>query len=300
MEEMRKAIAAAMTRAKRTIPHFYLSETIDVDPAIRFLEERNADRPPTERVLLGAVFVRAATIAASKVPVMNGHFTEEAGYQPSDTVNPGVAVALRGGGLVAPALMDAVDMSLDDTMAGMRDLVSRARAGRLRSSEMTMGTITVSSLGDTGAEAMTGVIFPPQVALIGLGAPHLRPWVVDGDCPPPCRDPDRLRRSPRQRRSAGGPFHRRFRGGRSIARGAMTMTDFRAVFLGGTHPRRPGHRAADVGDDDHIQDDLDLDSMDVLNLVSALHERLGVDIPERDYPEIATLARAADYLASRV
>jgi pyruvate dehydrogenase E2 component (dihydrolipoamide acetyltransferase) len=96
MEEMRKAIAAAMTRAKRTIPHFYLSETIDVDPAIRFLEERNADRPPTERVLLGAVFVRAATIAASKVPVMNGHFTEEAGYQPSDTVNPGVAVALRG------------------------------------------------------------------------------------------------------------------------------------------------------------------------------------------------------------
>jgi pyruvate dehydrogenase E2 component (dihydrolipoamide acetyltransferase) len=184
MEEMRKAIAAAMTRAKRTIPHFYLSETIDVDPAIRFLEERNADRPPTERVLLGAVFVRAATIAASKVPVMNGHFTEEAGYQPSDTVNPGVAVALRGGGLVAPALMDAVDMSLDDTMAGMRDLVSRARAGRLRSSEMTMGTITVSSLGDTGAEAMTGVIFPPQVALIGLGAPHLRPWVVDGEVVP--------------------------------------------------------------------------------------------------------------------
>jgi pyruvate dehydrogenase E2 component (dihydrolipoamide acetyltransferase) len=184
MEEMRKAIAAAMTRAKRTIPHFYLSETIDVDPAIRFLEERNADRPPTERVLLGAVFVRAATIAASKVPVMNGHFTEEAGYQPSDTVNPGVAVALRGGGLVAPALMDAVDMSLDDTMAGMRDLVSRARAGRLRSSEMTMGTITVSSLGDTGAEAMTGVIFPPQVALIGLGAPHLRPWVVEGEVVP--------------------------------------------------------------------------------------------------------------------
>jgi pyruvate dehydrogenase E2 component (dihydrolipoamide acetyltransferase) len=104
--EMRKAIAAAMTRAKQTIPHFYLSETIDVDPAIRFLEERNADRPPTERVLFGAVFVRAATIAASKVPVMNGHY-RGGGYQPSDTVNPGVAVALAGGGLVAPALMDA-------------------------------------------------------------------------------------------------------------------------------------------------------------------------------------------------
>jgi pyruvate dehydrogenase E2 component (dihydrolipoamide acetyltransferase) len=180
MAEMRKAIAAAMTRSKQTIPHFYLSETIDVDRAIRFLEDRNTGRPPTERVLLGAVFVRAATCAAAKVPVVNGHYSDGGGYQPSKTVNPGIAVALRGGGLVAPALMDAAEMSLDDTMAGMRDLVSRARAGRLRSSEMTMGTITISSLGDTGAEAMTGVIFPPQVALIGLGAPHVRPWVVDG------------------------------------------------------------------------------------------------------------------------
>jgi pyruvate dehydrogenase E2 component (dihydrolipoamide acetyltransferase) len=180
MEEMRKAIAAAMTRSKRTIPHFYLSETIDVDPAIAFLERLNADRPPAERILLGAVFVRAATRAAAKVPVLNGHFIEDRGFVASDVVNPGIAVALRGGGLVAPALMDAGAMTLEETMAGMRDLVIRARAGRLRASEMTLGTITISSLGETGAEAMAGVIFPPQVALIGLGAPHLRPWVVEG------------------------------------------------------------------------------------------------------------------------
>jgi pyruvate dehydrogenase E2 component (dihydrolipoamide acetyltransferase) len=181
MDEMRKAIAAAMTRAKRTIPHFYLSETIDVDPAIRFLEGRNASRPPDQRILLGALFVRATVIAASKVPVMNGHYAEAEGFQRSEVINPGIAVALRGGGLVAPALLDAATMTLEETMAGMRDLVARARAGRLRSSEMTMGTITISSLGDTGAEGMTGVIFPPQVALVGLGAPHLRPWVVDGE-----------------------------------------------------------------------------------------------------------------------
>ena len=184
IEEMRKAIAAAMTRAKQTIPHFYLSETIDVDPAIRFLESRNANLPPSERILLGALFVRAATLAATKVPVMNGHFSEGNGFQPSAGVNTGVAVALRGGGLVAPALMNANDMNLEQTMAGMRDLVARARAGRLRSSEMTLGTITVSSLGDTGAEEMIGVIFPPQVALVGLGAPHLRPWVVNGEVVP--------------------------------------------------------------------------------------------------------------------
>ena len=180
MEEMRKAIAAAMTRAKQTIPHFYLSETIDVDPAIAFLDSRNDGVPPAERILLGALFVRAATVAAAQVQAMNGHFTEERGFVASDVVNPGIAIALRGGGLVAPALMDAAAMTLAETMAGMRDLVTRARAGRLRASEMTQGTITVSSLGETGAETMTGVIFPPQVALVGLGAPHLRPWVVDG------------------------------------------------------------------------------------------------------------------------
>ncbi len=179
-EEMRRAIAAAMTRAKRTIPHFYLSQTIDVDPAIAFLDARNEHVLPAERILLGALFVRAATLAAAKVKVMNGHYTEERGFVPSDVVNPGVAIALRGGGLVAPALMDAGAMTLSETMAGMRDLVTRARAGRLRASEMTQGTITVSSLGETGAEAMTGVIFPPQVALVGIGAPHLRPWVVNG------------------------------------------------------------------------------------------------------------------------
>ena len=150
VEEMRKAIAAAMTRAKRTIPHYYLSETLDVDPAMRFLEERNADKPPTERVLLGALFVRATVLAAAKVKEMNGHYTEESGFAPSKEVNPGVAIALRGGGLVAPALADAVNMTLEETMSGMRDLVSRARAGRLRASEMTRGTITISSLGETG------------------------------------------------------------------------------------------------------------------------------------------------------
>ncbi len=179
IEEMRKAIAAAMTRAKQTIPHFYLSETIDVQTAIDVLTARNADLPPTERLLLGALFVRATALAAAKVKVMNGHYTDGA-FRPSEAVNIGVAVALRGGGLVAPALKDVLSLDLDQTMAGMRDLVTRARAGRLRSSEMTEGTITVSSLGETGAEAMTGVIFPPQVALVGIGAPHVRPWVVDG------------------------------------------------------------------------------------------------------------------------
>jgi pyruvate dehydrogenase E2 component (dihydrolipoamide acetyltransferase) len=172
-----------MTRSKQTIPHFYLSQTIDVTPAMEWLTSFNEGKPPSQRVLLGALFLRATVLAAAKVKTVNGHFTEE-GFKPSDKINPGLAVALRSGGLVAPAIVDAEQMGLVELMAAMRDLVTRARAGRLRSSEMTEGTITLSSLGDSGAESMAGVIFPPQVALVGIGAPGLRPWVVDGTVEP--------------------------------------------------------------------------------------------------------------------
>ncbi|UWQ64827.1 2-oxo acid dehydrogenase subunit E2 (plasmid) [Leisingera caerulea] len=179
LDEMRKAIAAAMTRAKQTIPHFYLSQTMDVQDAVDLLAARNAGVPPAERILLGAVLLRAAALAAQKEDSLNGHYSDGA-FQPAAQVNPGIAVALRGGGLVAPALEDAPSMPLAETMAAMRDLVSRARAGRLTGSEITRGTLTVSSLGGTGGEVMAGVIFPPQVALIGIGAPQLRPWVAGG------------------------------------------------------------------------------------------------------------------------
>ncbi|MCK0171727.1 2-oxo acid dehydrogenase subunit E2 [Aliiroseovarius sp. S1123] len=177
LSEMRKAVAAAMVRSKREIPHFSASHTIETQGVSDWLAARNSDRPPSERVLLGAVLVKAAALAARSVKTLNGHFTDGA-FVPSDEINTGVAISLRGGGLIAPALHRTDTMSLDDVMAGMRDLVTRARSGRLRGSEMTRGTLTVSSLGENGAEQMTGVIFPPQVALLTVGAPQVRPWVV--------------------------------------------------------------------------------------------------------------------------
>ena len=93
-------------------------------------------------------------------------------------------MALRGGGLIAPAIRDAETLNLDQTMTAMRDLVARARSGRLRSSEMTDGTITISSMGETGVDQLTAVIYPPQVAIVGFGAPVVRPWVVDGAIAP--------------------------------------------------------------------------------------------------------------------
>ena len=183
LTDMRRAVAAAMARAKREIPHFYLSQTIDLEPASAWLAARNADRPPAERLLIGALYVKAAALAAEAVPVLNGHFVDDA-HHPSAKAHVGMAISLRGGGLVAPAIPDVGPRKIDEVMTALRDLTARARAGRLRSSEFTLGTLTVSSLGDAGPETMTGVIFPPQVALLAIGTPVTRPWIVDGEIAP--------------------------------------------------------------------------------------------------------------------
>ncbi len=90
----------------------------------------------------------------------------------------GGAISIRGGGLAAPAVHDTDKLSCDELMMRMRDPVQRMRAGRIRSSEMADATITVSSLGERGGEALYGVIYPPQVALVGFGKITVRPWGV--------------------------------------------------------------------------------------------------------------------------
>lgn len=175
--EMRKAIAAAMVRSKREIPHYYLSHLIDLQLATDWLRDINAARAPDERLLMGALFLRATARALARVPELNGVFTDGA-FAPSVPINAGLVVALRGGGLIAPAIRAAQDLTLDELMAAMRDIVARARSGRLRNSELTTGTVTVSIMGDTGAGALFGVIYPPQVALVGFGAPSVQPRVV--------------------------------------------------------------------------------------------------------------------------
>lgn len=179
MSAMRAAIAAAMAHSKREIPHYYLAHTIDLTAAEAFVAAQNAGREPADRLLLGALFVKAVALAAKKYPDFNGHFVEGA-YEASPVVHVGVAINIRGTGLVAPAIHNTDTLGLDDVMAGMRDLVARVRAGRFRSSEISDPTITISSLGDRGVETLYGVIYPPQVAIIGFGMPVTRPWAEDG------------------------------------------------------------------------------------------------------------------------
>jgi pyruvate dehydrogenase E2 component (dihydrolipoamide acetyltransferase) len=176
---MRKAIAAAMSRSKREIPHYYLSETVPLERASAWLEAENARRPLTERVLMAVLYLKAVALACKAYPDMNGHYVNQ-GFRRADAVHAGVAISLRQGGLIAPAIHEVEKLPLPELMRKLADLVKRARAGSLRSSEMSDPTITVTNLGEGGVESVFGVIYPPQVALVGFGRVAPRPWAVDG------------------------------------------------------------------------------------------------------------------------
>jgi pyruvate dehydrogenase E2 component (dihydrolipoamide acetyltransferase) len=176
---MRRAIAAAMTRSKREIPHFYLMTTVDFGTANRWLAEANLALRPAERILPAVLLLKATALALLEFPELNARWENDR-LQPASAVSIGVATTLRGGGLVIPAIAHVNRKTLAELMVDLRDVVGRARAGKLRSSDLSEATITVSSLGERGADAVFPVIYPPQTAIVGFGSVVDRPWALGG------------------------------------------------------------------------------------------------------------------------
>jgi pyruvate dehydrogenase E2 component (dihydrolipoamide acetyltransferase) len=176
---MRRAIAAAMARSKREIPHYYLQTRIDMHRALAWLEAENSKRTIKDRLLPAVLLIKAVARALAEVPELNGYWLDDR-VQLQEAIHIGFAIALRQGGLIAPAIHHADLKSLEEIMAVLRDLIPRVRAGRLRSSEMVDATITLTNLGDLGVETVYGVIYPPQVALVGFGKIMEQPWAEQG------------------------------------------------------------------------------------------------------------------------
>ena len=175
---MRRVIAAAMSRSKREIPHYYLAEEISFERASAWLAERNAGRPPAQRLLPAALLLKAVAMALHRYPEFNGFWQNDA-FVAGRGIHLGIAISLRDGGLVAPALHDADQQDIATLTRALLDLVKRTRAGALRSSELADATITVTNLGEQSVGSVFGVIYPPQVALVGFGCVGLKPWAFD-------------------------------------------------------------------------------------------------------------------------
>lgn len=177
--DMRQVIARAMSRSKREIPHYYLSLICSFGKARAFLDRHNATAEIESRLLPSAVLLKAVAQAAKAMPEFNGFYTNDA-FQPSADVHVGMAIAMRGGRLVAPAILNADQKPLTVVMTELRDLATRVRGGHMRATELSMPTITVTSFAEEDVDSVIPVIYPPQVAIVGIGAIRERPWVVDG------------------------------------------------------------------------------------------------------------------------
>lgn len=176
---MRHAVATAVSKSKREIPHYYLSTDIDLSAAFAWLSVTNAQRPVSERILPAALLLKSVATALRRYPDLNGFWIDGA-HRPSEHVHLGIAISLRAGGLIAPAIHDADGLTVDAAMRALTDVVRRARSGGLRGSEMTDATITVSNIGDEGVPVVFGIIYPPQLALVGFGKITERAWAAHG------------------------------------------------------------------------------------------------------------------------
>lgn len=178
-QAMRHAIAMAMSRSKREIPHYYLCETIALGNAMAWLQAHNAQSTLEQRLLPSVLLLKAVALALREYPQLNGFWQGNA-FQSAAGTDLGVAITLRQGGLVAPVLHDVANTPLTRLMSELASLVERARGGSLRSSELSGAGLTVTQLGDQGVDCVLGVIYPPQVALVGFGRICERPWVREG------------------------------------------------------------------------------------------------------------------------
>ena len=176
---MRATIGATMARSKREIPHYYLAHDVDFGPAREWVTRYNAAHTVKDRLLEGVLIAKAVALAAARLEGFSGTF-RDGRFHPAAAVHLGTAIALRGGGLVAPALLDAHLKDLPTLMHEFSALVERVRAGHLRSGEFTAATLTLTSLGADGVDVLYPIINPPQVAIVGAGAIRERPWVNEG------------------------------------------------------------------------------------------------------------------------
>jgi len=176
---LRAAIATAMSKSNREIPHFYLETRIDMSKALDWLRESNRQRELKDRLLSVVLLIKATVKAIKEVPSVNAFW--ENGLQLKDSINIGFAVSLRQGGVVIPAIPEADNKSLNQLMDLLNDLIPRARALQLRSSELSESTITVSNIGEGSTDKVFGVIYPPQVAILGFGNIVEEAWAEDGE-----------------------------------------------------------------------------------------------------------------------
>ena len=176
ISNMRRLIARRLTEAKQNVPHFYLTIDVQIDKLVALRAELNAKQAAP--ISVNDMIIKATALSLRKVPAVNASFTEIAIRQYLD-VDVAVAVATAEG-LITPVIRNADKKMLATIALEMKELVGRARGGRLMPEEYRGGGFTVSNLGMFGVREFAAIIDPPQACILGIGAGEPRPVVKDG------------------------------------------------------------------------------------------------------------------------
>lgn len=174
---LRDLTARAMARSKKEIPHYYIKTKAQVDNLFQFLDQLRETSPQGERLSVPAALLFLLSRVLIDFPEFNGVF-ENQKFIAKEPVNIGIAISLKNKGVVVPAIIESQKLDLFQINEALNDLITRARSGNIKTTELVSGTFTVTNLGDLGVEEVFGVIVPPQVAIMGWGAIHQEPVVI--------------------------------------------------------------------------------------------------------------------------
>ncbi len=181
---MRKVIARRLTEAKSSIPHFYVSMDVELDAMIELGDKLNAksparDQPGAYFITINDFVIKATAAALRKVPAVNASWTDDAMVF-YDDVDISVAVSIPDG-LITPIVRKADQKGLLTISREMKDLATRARAGKLKPEEFQGGGFSISNMGMFGVSSFSAIINPPQAAILAVGAGAKRPVVKNGE-----------------------------------------------------------------------------------------------------------------------
>jgi pyruvate dehydrogenase E2 component (dihydrolipoamide acetyltransferase) len=177
LNAMRRVIARRLTESKQTVPHFYLTIDCEIDALLKIRAELNA-KSEAYRISVNDFVIRAAALGLRHVPAANASWSDDA-ILLWDTVDIAVAVALDDG-LITPIVKAADRKGLAAIASETKDLVARARAGKLKLEEFQGGTFSISNLGMYGVREFAAVINPPHGGILAVGAGEQRPVVKNG------------------------------------------------------------------------------------------------------------------------
>lgn len=174
---MRKRIVAVTVESKQQIPHFYVTTEIDMEPLLALRKQLNDGLPDESRISVNDLVVKAAALTMRQYPNLNSHFYGDRIVR-HRRINVGIAVALPQGGLINVVAKDADKLSLGTLAASNKEMIARAREGRVKPEDITGATFTVSNLGPYDVEHFLAIINPPEAAILAVGTAMKVPVVL--------------------------------------------------------------------------------------------------------------------------